>query len=194
MPRTAAQTAVIRDKRKTKIMMRTLRLFATKGFDDITIDAISNESSCSHGLVYHYFEKKEDIYNALTELQEEEFIESVFPKEKALAAGGLEGIKVVCNHYESVKNISKNHLLFAKFNLNRDYTTLTTTKPLAGESPLTTLKQLFSEAKENEQIKGEAEELAVALLDYLNGAISRLISEEGESKDTKLSAFLSFIL
>ena len=77
MPRTPQQNAIIRDKRRTKILLKTLKLFATKGFDEVTIDAISIESACSHGLVYHYFEKKEDIFNGLFELQREDYNETI---------------------------------------------------------------------------------------------------------------------
>lgn len=186
MPRTAVQNAIIRDKRKTKIMMRTLKLFATRGFDEITIDAISNESNCSHGLVYHYFEKKEDIYNALLELQAEDFKESVFPKDEALAAGGLNGLRFVCEFYENLKTLSKNHLYFAKINLNRDYSTYATTKDLDGESPLETISALFEQA-------GLSEDLAIAFVDYLNGVVSRLISAEGKMAELKPGQLFTFI-
>ena len=98
MPRTPQQNALIRDKRRTKILLRTLKLFATKGFDEVTIDAISTESSCSHGLVYHYFEKKEDIFNALFELQREDFNDALFPRIAAAKGGVLAGLKVMCDH------------------------------------------------------------------------------------------------
>ncbi|MCQ2911924.1 MAG: TetR/AcrR family transcriptional regulator [Bacilli bacterium] len=186
MPRTAVQNAIIRDKRKTKIMMRTLKLFATRGFDEITIDGISNESNCSHGLVYHYFEKKDDIFNDLLDLQNEEFKESVFPKDEALAAGGLEGLKLVCDYYENLKNLSKNHLYFAKVALNRDFTTYSATKELNGESPLSTIATLCSQA-------GLSEDVAVAFVDYLNGVVSRLISAEGKMAELPSGQLFAFI-
>ena len=40
MPRTPQQNALIRDKRRTKILLKTLKLFAINGFDEVTIDAI----------------------------------------------------------------------------------------------------------------------------------------------------------
>lgn len=186
MPRTAVQNAIIRDKRKTKIMMKTLKLFATRGFDGITIDGISNESNCSHGLVYHYFEKKDDIFNDLLSLQLEEFKESVFPKDAALAAGGLDGLKIVCDHYENLKNLSKNHLYFAKISLNRDYSTYTATKELNGESPLTTIAALCAQA-------GLPDDAAMSFVDYLNGVVSRLISAEGKMAELPSGQLFAFI-
>lgn len=193
MPRTAAQNAVIRDKRKTKIMLKTLKLFATKGFDEITIDAISNESNCSHGLVYHYFEKKDDIFNALIELQKEEYEESVFPKEAALSVGGLEGLKIVCDYYESLKNLGKNHLFFAKINLNRDYSTYTSTVELNGESSLNTISELFKQAAERGQISDGSEETALSFADYLNGVLSRLIFGKEKMAELPSGTLFSFI-
>ena len=73
MPRRAAQNEAIRDKRKDKMMNKTLKLFAIKGFDSITIDDISKASNCAHGLFYHYFDVKEDLYNAIVTLYETKY-------------------------------------------------------------------------------------------------------------------------
>lgn len=173
MPRTAAQNKVIRDKRKTKILMKTLKIFATQGFDEVTIDDISNESNCSHGLVYHYFEKKDDIFNELLKVQKEDFEESLFPREKALEAKGLDGLRIVCDHYENLRNLSKNHLFFAKMDANRDYLTSSATKELDGESPLNALIELYQQVGAS-----NPEAKARMLLDAIVGLLSRLVNIE----------------
>jgi len=188
MPRTAAQNAVIRDKRKTKILMKTLKLFAFQGFDQVTIDDISNESNCSHGLVYHYFEKKDDIFNDLLNVQKEEFPESIFPKEEALKANGFEGLRIISDYYENFKNLSKNHLFLAKITSNSDYVTNSATKELDGESPYLTLVTLYKEAGfENAETK------ALIALDLFVGFLSRLISSEEKQREVLPNSLFDFI-
>lgn len=188
MPRTAAQNAIIRDKRKTKILMKTLKIFACQGFDEVTIDDISNESNCSHGLVYHYFEKKDDIFNELLKIQKEEYQESLFPKEAALNAGGNEGLKIVCEHYENLKNLSKNHLFFAKIDANRDYITNSAVKELDGESPFKTLVCLFGQAG-----FANPENKATLFLDLVTGLLNRFINGNEKQREVLPTSLFDFI-
>jgi AcrR family transcriptional regulator len=46
-------------------------------------------ANCSHGLFYHYFTGKEDIFNALMKLKEEKYKDALIPQTKALDAGGI---------------------------------------------------------------------------------------------------------
>ena len=194
MPRTPQQNALIRDKRRTKILLRTLKLFATKGFDEVTIDAISTESSCSHGLVYHYFEKKEDIFNALFELQREDFNDTLFPRIAAAKAGGLAGLKVICDHYEKLYNAEKTQLYFLKVNAARDYTTYTAVKALNGESPFKTIVALLKEAiASGEMLECDVEAKAHLFLDLVVGILDRLISAKEKEREVKPGALFEFI-
>ena len=174
--------------------MKTLRLFATRGFDEVTIDAISIESGCSHGLIYHYFEKKDDIFNALLKIQEAEYPESVFPKQTALEVGGLFGLKVACDFFDNLKNACKNALFFAKINVSRDYSTYSAVKKLLGESPYKPLVTLIKEAQANGDIpKSNPETKALAFLDYAMGVLSRLISGEGKQSAIEPGSFFEFV-
>jgi AcrR family transcriptional regulator len=51
MPRSEAQNEVIRDKRRKKILDKSLFLFAIQGFDDITVDDITIADSDVEGKV-----------------------------------------------------------------------------------------------------------------------------------------------
>ena len=194
MPRTPQQNAIIRDKRRTKILLKTLKLFATKGFDEVTIDAISIESACSHGLVYHYFEKKEDIFNGLFELQREDYNDTIFPRSAAIAAGGLAGLKLICDHYEKFFEADKIQLYFLKVNASRDYMTYDAVKPLSGDSPFKTLVSLLEEAiSSGEMLECDVEAKARLFLDMVIGILDRLISAKGKERETKSGALYEFI-
>lgn len=64
-PRSEEQNEAIKDERREQILSAALRVFATKGFAATKISDIVAESGVSHGLVYHYFQSKEDIFNEL---------------------------------------------------------------------------------------------------------------------------------
>jgi len=72
-PRTEQQFEQIRGTRKKAIMDTALELFAIEGFDVTSISNIAARAGISKGLLYNYFESKEDlirsiIYNGIDNL------------------------------------------------------------------------------------------------------------------------------
>ena len=65
MPRTEEQNQQIRDERREQILQAALKVFARKGMAAAKISDIAAEAGLSHGLVYHYFKSKEDIFVTL---------------------------------------------------------------------------------------------------------------------------------
>lgn len=61
MPRTTEQFEEIRESRKQQIIDVALKLFADKGYDSTPISKISKEAGISKGLLYNYFNSKEDL-------------------------------------------------------------------------------------------------------------------------------------
>lgn len=61
MPRTEEQNKEIRDSRKLEIKTSALRLFATNGYHQTSIANIAKEAGISKGLIYSYFESKEEL-------------------------------------------------------------------------------------------------------------------------------------
>lgn len=64
MPRTKEQFSSMKDERRESIVKASLRLFALRG-TKVSIDAISEQAKCSHGIVYHYFKNTDEIYKYL---------------------------------------------------------------------------------------------------------------------------------
>jgi AcrR family transcriptional regulator len=64
-PRSDEQNAQIKDDRREQILSAALKLFATKGFAATKISEIVERAQMSHGLVYHYFDSKEEIFYEL---------------------------------------------------------------------------------------------------------------------------------
>lgn len=64
-PRTEKQFEDIREEKKNLIMNVALELFAADGFYSTTISKIANEAGISKGLLYNYFESKDDLIRTI---------------------------------------------------------------------------------------------------------------------------------
>jgi AcrR family transcriptional regulator len=58
------RTPEARDKRRT-ILRAAVRVFSRKGYDASRVSDIAREAGVAYGLVYHYFENKEDVLNSI---------------------------------------------------------------------------------------------------------------------------------
>lgn len=60
-PRTKEQFEEIRKESKAKIIKAAVALFAEKGYASTSISQITKDAGVSKGLIYNYFESKEDL-------------------------------------------------------------------------------------------------------------------------------------
>lgn len=66
-PRSSKQFQALRDASRQKILDSSLELFGTKGYKSTTIADIVKKAGISKGLIYHYFDSKEDILKQLVD-------------------------------------------------------------------------------------------------------------------------------
>lgn len=64
-PRTPQQFEVIREEKKTLIMDVALEHFAKEGYHNTTISHIAKHAGISKGLMYNYFESKEELLSEI---------------------------------------------------------------------------------------------------------------------------------
>lgn len=64
-PRTPNQNKEIREKARQQIKDAAFGLFAEQGFANTSVRAIAKEANKSKGLIYHYFDGKNDILQAI---------------------------------------------------------------------------------------------------------------------------------
>ena len=64
-PRTATQFQEIREEKRRLILSTALELFALKGYHSTPISLIAKKAGISKGLMYNYFESKEDLLKQL---------------------------------------------------------------------------------------------------------------------------------
>lgn len=65
MPRTQEQFEEIREEKKHLIMQVALELFANDGYHTTSISQIAKKAGISKGLMYNYFESKQDLLKAI---------------------------------------------------------------------------------------------------------------------------------
>ncbi len=65
MPRSKEDFLKITTKRRASILNTSLKLFAIDGYDAVSVDDITKACHCSHGLFYHYFDSKKDLFEKL---------------------------------------------------------------------------------------------------------------------------------
>ncbi|HTK08178.1 MAG TPA: TetR/AcrR family transcriptional regulator [Ktedonobacteraceae bacterium] len=65
MPRLSAENQRIRDERQEHLLRAAAHVFARKGLTATTIADIAAVAHVSHGLAYHYFASKEEIFRQL---------------------------------------------------------------------------------------------------------------------------------
>lgn len=180
MPRTPEQNANIRDKRKAKIMKKALRLFAINGFDNVTVDDITEEANCSHGLFYHYFGTREDIYNELMKVKKEHYSKYDAPLDEAFAAGGSKGIEILCNYIEMMNSANEDAIYYSRLKIISGFATKTKESALIGYDYLDGIVKLINEGQADGTVRdGNSKQMALLFLDFANGvSFRRLFSEE----------------
>jgi AcrR family transcriptional regulator len=67
MPRSPEDNQQLKDARRIAILRAATRVFAKKGFANTKISDLAKEAGLSHGLVYHYFENKDAVFQAILE-------------------------------------------------------------------------------------------------------------------------------
>jgi AcrR family transcriptional regulator len=78
-PRTLKQYEEIREERREQIMHVALELIASEGFSNVTIAKIAKKASISKGLMYNYFESKEQLIFDITKRGIDEFLRIIDP-------------------------------------------------------------------------------------------------------------------
>lgn len=185
MPRTPEKNQIIKDKRRAKILKTSLRLFALEGYNNVSVDDITKAAKCSHGLFYHYFQDKEDVYAALMRQRAKpEYDPYRLPADKAIKAGGLEGIRIIVEYSRAIIAGPDEIIYFNRLNTMAH-------EDDKGEAIAQTyykdfVKLIQQGQKQGTVRLGDPEEIADSFFDICNGAIARRLYI-GETKFRPIS-------
>jgi AcrR family transcriptional regulator len=67
------------DERRSQLLALARRAFASKSYDEVSIDELSQAAGVSKGLLYHYFPSKRDLYVATVRAAAEQLWERTVP-------------------------------------------------------------------------------------------------------------------
>jgi AcrR family transcriptional regulator len=81
MPRTKEQNEAIRAERRQLIMDNALKLFANKGYEATSISDIAKAAKISKGLMYNYFDSKENVLQSLWDELSYKFSQMIDPNQ-----------------------------------------------------------------------------------------------------------------
>jgi AcrR family transcriptional regulator len=96
-PRNEEQNELIKDERREQILSAALKVFAKKGFAATKISDIVARGGMSHGLVYHYFRSKEEIFFDLLKRAIATSVQSITQVE-ALEIPPLEKVRMIAQY------------------------------------------------------------------------------------------------
>jgi AcrR family transcriptional regulator len=86
-PRSAEANQAIRAESRARILEHALELFAVQGYDRTSIRHIAERAGISQGLIYNYFESKDDLLRAIFE-QSMEDVRKSFDAASGAPSGG----------------------------------------------------------------------------------------------------------
>ncbi len=173
-PRTNEKFKEIRDTRQQQLKDAAIELFGTKGYAATKISEITDKAEQSHGLFYHYFKSKEDLYVTVILELLTVLIETVDEAEQEYKSPlkQLEWLTEV-THSGSLRDGVYRHILIMQA-LYSDHLTTEVKEEIVEEYRF--MMERIAKIIENGQlagefIEGDPEELAVYHLSLVHGLL-----------------------
>ncbi|YCA45196.1 TetR/AcrR family transcriptional regulator [Bacillus sp. JZ8] len=184
MPRQDQQNKQIRDERRAQILQAALRVFARRGMVAAKISDIAKEAKLSHGLVYHYFKSKEEIFMTLVQKALESSLNVIYYANEQVGTP-LEKLRWMTEQIMKSINNGEEVLLFLIMiqASTSDIVSEEVKEILTGEhavSPvMATIPLIMEGQKVNEIKQGDPVQLAVTYYAFIQGlAINKIQWEE----------------
>lgn len=110
-PRSQEQFKEMRESRKQQIMDAALELFAKEGYSHCSISRLATHAGISKGLMYNYFDSKEDLLVAIIEEGMEDIMNMMDPNQD----GVFDSEEIEAFIRATFKNIRKNQHFWILF-------------------------------------------------------------------------------
>ncbi|MFK7972567.1 MAG: TetR/AcrR family transcriptional regulator [Bacteroidia bacterium] len=118
-PRTSTQFEEMREQSRNAILEAALKLFAEKGYHKASIAQIANEAGVSKGLIYNYFEKKDDLLMGMIE-REMKVGESMIAEMMAIESPLDQFRFVITQAFKQIKDNAEHNKLLIGLSLHID--------------------------------------------------------------------------
>ncbi len=100
------------------IIKSALKVFCEKGYDGTTIDDIVHKAGCSHGLFYHYYKSKKQVFDEVINARNISSTERLREELKAIK-GFREKLRTLINHVIADYTRDENNAYYFYFFLSR---------------------------------------------------------------------------
>ncbi len=118
---TEKNTNGVKEARKKDIALAGLKVFCEKGFDGATIEDIVKKAGCSHGLLYHYFKNKKEVFDETMRINRERHNDDI-QRQLDAQPNYLEKLRIIINGmFYDLKN-DENFAYFYYFFVSQCFT------------------------------------------------------------------------
>lgn len=176
MPKSQKQNQLIRERRKNEMIVAATTIFSHQYYQDVGIDTITKELKCSHGLFYHYFSSKEDIFLAVIDKAIKEVSASIDWKQ-CRELKGKEAIESATERILNILNSDNEYVIGATYLLLNLQLTASITPQLEVYkqqciAATNWIYESFKEAQENNEIPPfDTNEYATSYIALLKGLL-----------------------
>ena len=166
-PRSKKQFEQIRKSKKALIIEKALELFANNGFHNTSINMIASGAGISKGLIYNYFNSKEDLIKEIVFKGIDELILNIFDPNKDGVLTNEEFIFFINECFDILKKKIKFWKLYFAIIIQPDVMKLVEQKLFELVSPLFIILEKYFKAKGIKNSKAEAR-LFSAIMDGIS--------------------------
>ncbi len=181
MPRTFEQNKLIKDQRKKKICAAAIRLFALKGFENVSVDEITRETGCSHGLFYRYYQNQQDIFLSIEkDIMSRDDGKYLIRFKEYAKKGGVVGLSDFLKVFSTIAQGEEDVLYYYATIARNDFELSSVPSAYYGPEDKAIFQQLIKEAIEDGSIReGDPEEIANLCYDIISGGLMRKVRSKG---------------
>lgn len=153
-PRTSKQFEAIRQEKRKVILDSALELFAENGFHATSISMIAKKAAISKGLIYNYFESKNDILEEIIDKGFHEIHDLIDPDKDGILTEN-EFIYFLEKSFEMVKNNQRHWKLYFSLMLQPVVSENFATKYAAAGEPMFRMMYEFIASKGSTDPEGD---------------------------------------
>ncbi len=154
MPKTARQLEKIKAARKEQIVLAGLKVFCEKGYDGAKVDDIVKKAGCSHGLFYHYFRNKREIFDEIVQNADSDTYEVVSSHISAQKDGYMETLRNLLTYLFNKIYSNENFSYYFFFFITRRFLRVNAETTPGDSEPKKHLSKLFMKFFEDGQKAG----------------------------------------
>ena len=182
MARTNGQNHLNKDIRRQKIMDKALSVFAEKGYKKTSTDDITARAKCSHGLFYHYFTDKDDVFIAIeNEARDKKREPYIINWNDIKEKGGYDGLMMLTDTLAKIlkgpNEIVEYWLVLSRDNFSLQYIPTVENR----EEDKAILLSLITKGQEEGKVRsGDPSQILQTMVDFMVGALKRRVSKHSQ--------------